>query len=225
MLLRAFGEMLPAAMGIALSPFPIVAVVLVLGTRDAVRSGLAFATGWLLGIGSLTALVLLLVSSADQAGSSDSKVVGWLRVLIGAAMIVLAGKKWATRPREGDVPHAPPWMERIDGITPGRALRLGVMLGGVNPKNIALTVSAAASITEVGLHGADKVAAGAIFVGLASCTVLGAVVLRVVARERAATFLGSVQQFMLDNNNVIMMVVLLVLGANVLGNGLEALSW
>jgi len=165
------------------------------------------------------------VSSADQAGSTESTLLAWVRVLAGAAMIVLAGKKWATRPREGDTPVMPPWMASIEGISPVRAVRLGLLLGGANPKNIALTLSAAASITELGLHGSTKVVAGVIFVVLASSTVVGAVVLRVIAGERAAMFLTSVQHFMVDNNNVIMMVVLLVLGANVLGKGLEALSW
>jgi threonine/homoserine/homoserine lactone efflux protein len=225
MLLRAFGEMLPAAMGIALSPFPIIAVVLVLGTVDAVRTGLSFAIGWLLGIGALTAAILLMVASADQAGSTESTLLAWVRVSAGAAMILLAGKKWHTRPRDGDEHVLPPWMERIDGATPARAFRLGAALGGANPKNIALALSAAASITELGLHGGTKAAAGVIFVLLASCTVLGAVIVRVVAGDRATAPLDSVKHFMLYNNNVIMMTVLLLLGASVLGNGLEALSW
>jgi threonine/homoserine/homoserine lactone efflux protein len=225
MLLRAFGEMLPAALGIALSPFPIIAVVLVLGTADAVRTGWSFAVGWLAGIGLLVTILLVAVSSADGAGNRESTLVGWLRVIIGAAMIVAAGKKWATRPRKGEAPVMPPWMERISDITPVRALRLGALLGGANPKNIALAASAVASINQLGMHGGTKAAAGVILVVIASSTVVGAVVARAVAGEKAAGALDSVKQFMLDNNNVIMMMVLLLLGASVLGNGLEALSW
>jgi threonine/homoserine/homoserine lactone efflux protein len=225
MLLRAFGEMLPAAMGVALSPFPIIAVVLVLGAVDAVRTGVAFATGWVLGIGALTTVIMLLIASADTAGSTQSTVIAWVRVAAGAAMILVAAKKWRTRPRKGDDPVMPPWMARLDGITPARAFRLGAALGGANPKNVALITSAVASITELGLHGGTKVAAGAILVALSSCTVLGAVLARAVAGDKAVASLESVKQFMLDNNNVIMMVVLLLLGATVLGNGLEALSW
>jgi threonine/homoserine/homoserine lactone efflux protein len=225
MLLRAFGEMLPAAMGIALSPFPIIAVVLVLGTVEAVRTGVSFAAGWLLGIGALTGVILLVVASADVPGSNESTMLAWARVVAGAAMIAMAGKKWHTRPRTGDVPVLPHWMERIDGISPASAFRLGAVLGGANPKNLALALSGAASITELGLHGGTKAAAGVIFVALASCTVLGAVAVRAVAGERAVAPLDSVKHFMIDNNNVIMMTVFLLLGANVLGNGLEALSW
>jgi threonine/homoserine/homoserine lactone efflux protein len=225
MLLRAFGEMLPAALAIAFSPFPVIAVVLMLSTADAVRTGLSFLLGWLAGIGLLITLLLLAVSSADEAGSTESTMVGWVRVVAGAVMIVAAGKKWSTRPREGEEPVMPPWMARISEISPRRALRLGAVLGGANPKNIALAISAAASITELGLHGSTKVAAGVIFVVLASSTVLGAVAVRMVAGEKAAAPLDSVKGFMLVNNNVIMMFVFLLFGASVLGKGLEALSW
>ena len=41
-----------------------------------------------------------------------------------------------------------------------------------------------------------------------------------VAGDRAARPLAAVKQFMADNNAVIMMVVLLLLGAKLLGDGL-----
>jgi hypothetical protein len=63
-----------------------------------------------------------------------------------------------------------------------------------------------------------------VFVVLASSSVLGAVLFRTVGGQRAAAPLESVKQFMLANNAVIMMVVLLVLGAKILGDGLGAIS-
>ena len=63
----------------------------------------------------------------------------------------------------------------------------------------------------------------AVFTALGSITVAGSVVFYLLAGERAARPLGAVKQFMADNNAVIMMVVLLLLGAKLLGDGLADL--
>jgi hypothetical protein len=45
----------------------------------------------------------------------------------------------------------PKWMAAIDEVTAGRALGFGVLLSAVNPKNLALTLAAAASLAQAGL--------------------------------------------------------------------------
>ena len=92
-----------------------------------------------------------------------------------------------------------------------------------NPKNLALTLAAAASIAEAGLDQTDKAIAIGIFVALGSATVAGAVAFYLVAPGRAARPLDALKRFMSDNNAVIMMVVLLLLGAKLLGDGLAVL--
>jgi hypothetical protein len=48
---QAIGGSLPLAIGIAISPIPIIAVVLMLTTPRAKTNGPAFLLGWLLGLG------------------------------------------------------------------------------------------------------------------------------------------------------------------------------
>ena len=47
---QAIGEILPLAVGVALSPIPIIAIILMLGTPRARSNGPAFALGWLVGL-------------------------------------------------------------------------------------------------------------------------------------------------------------------------------
>jgi threonine/homoserine/homoserine lactone efflux protein len=94
---------------------------------------------------------------------------------------------------------------------------------GANPKNLALTLAAAASIAEAGLDQADEAIAIVVFVALGSVTVAGAVLFYLVDAKRAARPLDAIKRFMSDNNAVIMMVVLLLLGAKLLGDGLAVL--
>ncbi len=64
----------------------------------------------------------------------------------------------------------------------------------------------------------------AVFVVVGSLTVAGPVLFYVVAKDRAAEPLALIKQFMSDHNAVIMMVVLLLLGGKLLGNGIAGLS-
>ena len=55
----AIGEILPLAVGVAISPIPIIAVVLMLSTPKGKGNGLAFLLGWLIGLGLVGVIVLL----------------------------------------------------------------------------------------------------------------------------------------------------------------------
>ncbi|MBM2823822.1 MAG: hypothetical protein HW413_2568, partial [Thermoleophilia bacterium] len=59
---QAIGDILPLAIGVAISPVPIIAVVLMLGTPQARANGPAFAAGWVAGLTIVGAIVLLLAS-------------------------------------------------------------------------------------------------------------------------------------------------------------------
>lgn len=222
-MLEALGEVLPAAAGVALSPFPVVAMVLLLDGRRSTAKGVAFASGWLLGLAALTAVVLVLTGGADDGTSEVARAVAWSKVVLGIALIVLAARKWTGRPRPGDDPVVPGWMAGLTDVAPGRALVLGLGLGGANPKNVAFTAAAVSSINALGLEGADGVGASVVYVVAASSSVLGLLLVHVAMGERGRSLLRSVSDFMAQNNAVIVMVVLLVLGLSILGDGLAAI--
>ena len=71
---------------------------------------------------------------------------------------------------------------------------------------------------------AGTAAAVAVFVAIGPATIVGAVVAHALAPERSAGPLESVKRLMLDNGAVILMVILLVLGAKLLGDGIADLT-
>jgi threonine/homoserine/homoserine lactone efflux protein len=224
MLTQAIGAVLPFAVGVALSPIPIIAIILVLDTPKARTNGPAFAVGWIAGLVIVSVTVLLLASGADDPDSSTATGVNWFQVAIGLLFVSMAMTQWRKRPRRGETPEMPKWMATVDRFAPGKALVLGVVLSGVNPKNLALTAAADAAIAQAGLSAGQEAIAVAVFVVLASVTVVGPVIFYLVAREKAAAPLASVKDFMTAHSNVIMMVLLLVIGAKVLGDGLGGLA-
>jgi threonine/homoserine/homoserine lactone efflux protein len=219
---EAIGDLLPSAVAVALSPIPIIAIVLVLGAPKARTAGPAFAFGWIAGLLAVSIIVVLVLGTGDDPDSDDPGV-NWFKVAIGILFLVMAAKQWQKRPKPGEEPETPNWMATIDTATPPRAGLLGAALSSANPKNLALTLAAAASIAEAGLDRSDTAIAIAVFVALGSVTVAGSVLFYLVDADRAARPLAAVKQFMSDNNAVIMMIVLLLLGAKLLGDGLAEL--
>ncbi len=221
---QAIGDLLPSAIGVAISPVPIIAVILMLGTARARSNGPAFAVGWVLGLVIVSVIVLVVASGADDPDSGASTAVDVVKLLFGALFLLLALHQWRTRPAPGTEAALPKWMAAIDSFTPAKSFGLGAALSGANPKNLALTLAAAASIAQAGLDGGGSAVAVAVFVVIGSLTVAGPVLFYLVATEKATTSLASIKDFMAAHNAVIMMVLFLVLGAKLVGNGIAGLS-
>jgi len=221
MVSHVLGDVLISAVAVAFSPFPIVAVVLVLRTPRARLSGLGFAAGWVVGLTAVSVFVILLLRGADDPDSAAATEVSWLKVAAGTLFLVMAARQWGKRPRAGQVAETPKWMSGVENATPARATLLGLALAGANPKNLALSLTAAASIAEASLDRTDTAIAVAAFVVVGSTTTAGSVLFYLVAPSRAERPLAAVTRFMSDNNAVIMMVILVLLGAKLLGDGLD----
>ncbi len=150
--------------------------------------------------------------------------MNWLGVAIGAAFLVMAGRQWRKRPHGDEPAELPGWMASVGEISWTKATGLGLALSAANPKNLAITVAASASIAQAGESGADTAIAIAVFVVLASTTVVGAVAFAVVAPSAATRPLAAIRRFMAANNAVIMMVILVILGLKILGDALGGLG-
>jgi Sap, sulfolipid-1-addressing protein len=79
--------------------------------------------------------------------------IEWLKVAVGIVFLVMAAQQWRKRPRDGEIVEMPKWTDSVASITAPRAATLG--FSGANPKNLALTLAASASISEAGLDRAD----------------------------------------------------------------------
>jgi len=218
------GGLLPLALAVALSPVPIIAIVVVLGTPRGRSNGPSFALGWVLGLVAVSVIVLLATGGADGSDSATSTAVDVAKVAIGLLFGVLAVKQLRKRPRKGEEPSMPKWMASMGDVTARRAFTLGLVLSGANPKNLALTAAAAATIAQAGMTSADNTVAVAVFVALGSTTVVGLVLFSLVAGARAASVLDAVHDFMASYNAVIMFVLLVVIGAKLIGDGVAGLA-
>ncbi|HMQ92402.1 MAG TPA: GAP family protein [Amaricoccus sp.] len=218
--LDAAALVLPLAMGVALSPFPVVGAILVLSGPRATTAGPAFAAGFVAGLAALTTLVVALL---DGAGLSAGPLANLIRLGAGLGLLAAAAAKWCGRPRGGAAAPVPGWMAALGDARPLRAFGIGAALGGVNPKNIAFAAGAAGSIAGFGLIGRDAAGPALAFVLLGSASVLAATAARLVAGKAATRGLDAARAFMIDNGPVILAVVFSILGVKLAGEGLTGL--
>lgn len=76
----------------------------------------------------------------------------------------------------------------------GWAVALGVLLAGVNPKNLLLAAGAGAALAGLGLPTSDAVVSLIVFVVVGSLTIGGPVVYYLLGGEAARTTLGSAER-------------------------------
>jgi hypothetical protein len=221
----AIGEMLPLAIGIAISPLAIVAVILILTTPRARTNGPAFLGGWLLGIAVVGGIALVVVDAAESADSSAPRtIVAVAKIALGVALLVLAWRRFRGRPRPGEDAPLPKWMAAFDRFTPARSLFLGALFGGLKPKNLILTATAAAGIAQSGLGGPQQVIVLLLLILGASIGIIAPVaVYFLMGEEKAARVLDSWKTWLQANNSTVMIVLFVVFGVVLLGKGIGGL--
>lgn len=218
----AIGGMLSSAIGVAISPLPVILLVLLLATPRGRADGIAFAAGWMAALAVLGTLVVVLGGDARSDGT-PSTWVAVVKLVIGVLFLLLALKQWKDRPRPGHEAGQPAWMAKIDTFGPPKVAGLAVLLSAANPKNLSLTVGAAVTIASSGASGPGKTVAVILFVLIASACVLIPLGVYLLGGDKAAATLDGWKTWMSAHNNAIMATVLLVLGVKFIGEAIAGL--
>ncbi len=222
---QGVGEILTFAVGIAISPLPIIAVILILFSSQARVNGRAFVAGWVVGLAVVSGVVYGIAAATDaNSDTTVSDSVSWLKIVLGIVLLAMALRRWRTRPAPGVTPEPPTWMGRVGSLKPGQAAGLGVLLVAVNPKNLILTVGAATGLAQLGLSTGDVVVALVVFIVVASATVAAPVVYLRRGGHRAEAGLDDLKAWLLENNATIMSVLLVVFGVDLIAKGIGLLS-
>ncbi|HEY1104929.1 MAG TPA: GAP family protein [Agromyces sp.] len=217
------GEILPLALGIAISPVPIIAAILMLLSPKAKVTSVGYLIGWVVGIVVAVTIFVLLASVIPSSdGSGSSPVTGIIQLVLGALLLLVAVWQWRGRPKAGEQPTLPKWMQAIDHVTFWKAVGLGFLLSAVNPKNLLLAAAAGTDIGTAGLDTGDVVGVIAIYTLIAACTVLVPVVAYLLAAEKMRKPLDALREWLGRENAVIMAVLLLVIGIDLIGKGIAA---
>ena len=222
---QAIGGSLPLAVGIAISPVPIIAVVLILTSQRAKVNGPAFVLGWLVGLGIVGAIVLLLAGpgGASQHGA-PATWVSWVKIVLGVLVLLVAVRQFRGRPHGDEEPTMPKWMATIDKTSPVAAAGLAAVLSGANPKNLLLAVAGAAAIAGTGISGGQQAIAYLVFALIGTLGVGIPVGIYFAMGARSEKLLAGLKDWMSAHNAVIMTVLCLIIAAKLIGDGISGLT-
>ncbi|HEY5221493.1 MAG TPA: GAP family protein [Microbacteriaceae bacterium] len=215
------GESLLSAVGIALSPLPLIAVILMLRSPHGKRTSAMFLLGWLVGI--LVAIVAFtalssIIPASDPAASR--RIFGAIAIVLGAVLILLAAGELRGRTSTSENTELPRWLAPIDSLSPGRAGAFGFVLAVARPKNLLLAIVGGATIGAVQLEFWQLAVCVAIFVVVASATVWIPIIAFLAAPARLAVVLESLHQWLVRHNSVIVAAVLTIVGVVLIGAGI-----
>src|SRR6201998_4625126 len=211
-------ELIPLAFAITLSPLSIIPAVLVLQTPRPPPASLVSLLGGLIALAALTA-IFVEVSGLIGPLNKPPPWASWLRIVVGAALIVFGVVRWVGRRSA----HMPGWMRQLSNVTPNRAGALGVALAMVNPKVLFICAAAGLAIGTEGIGWSRAWMAVAYFVAIAASSVALPVLAYAVSGDRLDGALAKLRDWMERHNGALMAAVFVVIGLLVLYKGIHAL--
>lgn len=213
---QAMSAILSPAVGVMISPFPIVGLILILLSDKARQNSVAYMLGWFLGNAAIFTIAMLCMGAGTQTQSDPSTLAKVVYIVLGALLILAALHEFSKRPKHGEEPETPKWFAKMSEIGPKGAVGFGLLLSALNPKNALLSISAGVGVGALQLSGGQEFLSALIFTALASCSIIIPTIAFLVAGHRLDKFLDSVRGWLVQNNAVIMSVLFLLIGVNII---------
>lgn len=222
MMLDAIAQLFPLAVVVALSPLPLMGVIVILLSPGGGMRGLALLAGRVVGVAVVVGVFTAFAEYFVGLGGSPI-VTAVVRLIFGAALMTYAVVKWLRRPRGSDAEQPPKWMASLEGLSGWRSFRLGITVSVLNPKELALGVGAGLVIGSALYGWGESIVAVVVYTVIASITVAAPVVAVLVAGPRVTDSLGELRGWLVRNNSTVVAAVMLIFGAILFSNGLGAL--
>ena len=209
-----------AALGVAASPLPIVAVLVMLLSRRAAVGSIAMASAWVLGNVVAITIAINFASRLEGpvAGTRPSGRGSHHRAARGRARHHrMALTPWAVRSPE---PQAPPrWVAAVDGFSPAGGAFVAFTNATTSPKNLALALSAGLAIQSI-RRPAGELTGALIYVLVACTAVVVPVVVYFAGGHRSRRVIERWKRVITSQAAAIMEFTLLVLGVALMAKGL-----
>jgi hypothetical protein len=223
MSLQALGQLLPLGLAVAISSVPVTATLLILLSPNQRRSSIAFLIGWTIGIPTLAVIFTLGTAAIpDQSAGQQDLVMAIAMIVIGIGMEVLAILLWRRPARTRD-PEVPGWLRTVATLQPWQKFGLAFALN-LRPKALLLSAAVALALIAQPLSVGDAAIALSVYTVIGASTVGALVIFTLVDPKRAEPRLISMRDWIAKNNRIVTILILVMIGVVILGNGLVRLS-
>jgi threonine/homoserine/homoserine lactone efflux protein len=222
---EAVGQVLTFAVGVALSPIAVIAIVVMLATPKGRVNGPAFLIGWILGLAIAGTLLLVFSGSMDLGDGGDpSSRSSYIKLGLGILLIAVAVRRFRNRISGNGDQELPSWLKTLDDFNAVKSIGLAALLSAINPKNLVLIAGAAMAISQPGADSGGEAVALAVFVVIGSLGTAIPLGIYFLMRDRAEKLLGGLRTWMTRENATIIGIICLLIGAKLIGDAVSGLS-
>jgi len=211
-------SLIPAAIGIAFSPVPIVELILVIFSRQRVPNTVAFVLTLIVLSAAAVAMGAAGEKATESSSNRTSTGVAIALVALGLVLLLVGVKNWRNRADTSE----PKVFARICGMGPAAAAFLALGATFVNPKNLVLLIAAGQTIGAS--TSGSKLLIGGVFVLFATLPYTGAAAYALLGGAAANRNLDRARAWLVAHNRLIMGVICGLLGALLVVKGVGALG-
>jgi hypothetical protein len=209
------------ALGVAASPLPVVAVLVLLLTKRARVASIVVLVSWLAGVTAALLIALLFAGSVTPPPAGvDTPWEGSFALLLGIGLVTMAALSRRGRFRQADPDATPSWVKSVDNLSPVGGAIVVFLNATTSPKNLALAITAGRLISQVRPPLPEAAFWVVLYVGIASLTISIPVGLYLFGGERSVTVLDNWKQAVTMHAAAVMEITVYVLGLAMTARGL-----
>jgi Sap, sulfolipid-1-addressing protein len=203
----------------SVTPWGIVAVIVLLGAKSGPRGAVAFVAGWVTSILLVGALVIgLYRGTHTNPGSSAANAMLAVQLVLGVLLLALATRKWQGRVAVDPTAAEPKWLAALDRMRPIVAFGFGMFW-----VNLVFVVDAALAVAAADLSRTDAALAYLFYAVLATLGVAAILGVYFASRASSERRLAAMRTWMTRNNTGIVSGVIAAIGVVFVARGLFGL--
>jgi hypothetical protein len=211
-----FLQLLTLGLLTSVTPWGIVAVIVLLSAKSRPRGAIAFVAGWVASILLTGGLIIGTYSGTrSKPGSSAGNAMLGIQFAVGVLLLALAVRKWRRRVATDASTTEPKWLGALDRMRPIVAFGLGMFW-----VNLVLVVAAAIAVADAGLSDTDATLAYLLYASLATLGVAAILAVYYVNRARAEARLAGMRSWLTEHNAAVVSAMLAAVGLVFIVRGL-----
>ena len=216
---QLFLQLLALGLLTSVTPWGIVAVIVLLSAKSRPRSAIAFVAGWVTSILLIGGLIIGLYRGTDsRSGASAANAMLVVQLTLGVLLLALAIRKWSRRVAADPSAAEPKWLTTLDRMRPIVAFGFGMFW-----VNLVFVVAAALAVADAKLSNAGAILAYLFYALLATLGVAAILAIYYADQVRAQERLARMRSWLTRNNTGVVTAMLAVIGVVFVVRGLIGL--
>jgi hypothetical protein len=217
---QLFLQLLSLGLLTSVTPWGIVAVIVLLSAKSRPRGAIAFVAGWVVSILLVGGLIVGLFRGAhSRPGASAANAMLGVQFALGVLLFALAARKWRRRVAADPSAAEPKWLTALDRMRPIVAFGLGMFW-----VNLVFVVAAAIAVADAKLSRSGAATAYLFYALLATLGVAAILGVYYADQARAQERLARMRSWLTRNNTGVVSAVIGAIGLVFIVRGLIGLA-